>query len=97
MFVSRELPMPSIDFSLETKLAGRREGDFLRKFREIARPMIPDWVAWLLENPPRNQQSAERWSDIFDDLRATNDDLRDLLNSSNPLVKLAARSARGEP
>lgn len=92
----RELAMPLIEFSLEAKLEGRMNGDFLHEIREIARPTIPSRVAWLLENPPRDHKTAERWANVFDDLGATKEELRDLLKSTNPLLKSTARFASGQ-
>ena len=63
----------------------------------LARPALPELVGRLLKEPPNDMRAALDWSHVFFRLRATECELKPLIESGNPMLQTAARDARPFP
>lgn len=73
-----------------------RPPGILQELGELNRPHLSDFVQGLLAKPPADMQSALSWSSVFHRMRARKSELKELIESPDPLLQAAARDAKSD-
>lgn len=89
-----ELSRPLVDFCLAKRDENKSPPWILAELGMLNRPHLQELVARLMEDPPTDIQQAHSWSRVFHRMNARQSELRELIESPNPLLQAAARDAR---
>ena len=92
----RSRAQPLLDFGMQYSATDSGARAVLESLRSLARPVLPELIDRLLKNPPPDMPAALSWSGVFFHLRATESELKSLIESGNPLLQTAARDARSD-
>jgi hypothetical protein len=90
------LSRPLVDFCMAKGDENKSPPWILAELGMLNRPHLQELVARLMEDPPTDIQQAHSWSSVFHRIKARQSELKELIESPNPLLQAAARDARAD-
>ena len=90
------LSRPLVDFCMAKGDENKSPPWILTELGMLNRPHLQELVARLMEDPPTDVQQAHSWSSVFHRIKARQSELKELIESPNPLLQAAARDARAD-
>jgi hypothetical protein len=90
------LSRPLVDFCMAKGDENKSPPWILAELGMLNRPHLREFVARLMEDPPTDIRQAHSWSSVFHRMGARQSELKELIESPNPLLQAAARDAKAD-